>query len=384
MRPFIFTLLLGCVLIATPMLRAEPKPVTPPSSTATTPAEAELGAKVAEQVEKEFKLIKDDKTIERLQAIAARIAPVTQRPDVVYKCKILDTPMLNAMAIPGGTVYVTKGLLDAVESDSELAGVMAHEIAHNSLYHAKRMAEHEARASIGELLTIIASIYANKNSEVSTGQFIMMSELVKQALVNGYTTELEAEADRNGMLYLWKTKYYEPAGLYSVILGFRQEEMSHPKVEWGYLKTHPYSEERKTNLEQEMKELDIVPNLWRVINFHAEVVPVEDGKKGYTVKLGAVDVATFTVADGEKDAKARATAAVNAINRRLNKSYVQQFEVLLDFYDNQAEICLPSVPVITFTQADATAASVSLEYLGTRTKANIQNAIMREKTKRSW
>lgn len=79
---------------------AEPQkaPEYPPT---TTPAEAELGAKTAESIEKDYKLIKDDAQIARINAIANAIAPVTQRPQVVYKCKILDTGALNAMAIPG-------------------------------------------------------------------------------------------------------------------------------------------------------------------------------------------------------------------------------------------------------------------------------------------
>jgi len=364
---------------------AAPAAHAPLSPTATTPAEIELGKKVSEQMEKQFKLVKDDpKSVERCNTIANYLAPYTQRPDVVYTCKILDTGILNAMSIPGGTIYVTKGLLKAVESDDELAGVLAHEIAHNSLYHVKRMAQKEGKANLEQIALILASIYMNRHDEVTSGQFYYMSELVKEALLNGYTMDCEREADRNGMIYLSKQKRYDPAGLYSVMLGFKKDEDAHPKVNWGYLQTHPYSDERKTNLEQAMKELGITPNLWHVINFHAEVVPVDEGKKGYKVTLGGVDIITLTAADGTQDAKARATAAANAINRRFAKSYLQQFEVVMDCDDNTAVISMPTIPVLTLTKDDAKAAGVSVEYLGTLAKANIQNAIMRAKMARGW
>ena len=70
-------------------------------------------------------------------------------PGVAYVCKVLDTKAINAMSIPGGTVYVTKGLLDAVESDHELAGVLAHEIAHYSLYHVRRMIKKKKKSRVG-------------------------------------------------------------------------------------------------------------------------------------------------------------------------------------------------------------------------------------------
>ncbi|HEX2949993.1 MAG TPA: hypothetical protein VHV83_10585, partial [Armatimonadota bacterium] len=98
--------LLGAQLVWAAESPSTPAPPATPAhkSTATTPAEEELGKKTAEQIEKDVKLIKDDKTIAKLEAITAAIAPYTQRPDVVYHCKIMDTSEINAMAIPGGII----------------------------------------------------------------------------------------------------------------------------------------------------------------------------------------------------------------------------------------------------------------------------------------
>lgn len=394
MRPCIHCLMIIALLVTALGVRADtPAPAPPPapataqlSPTATTPAETALGKKVCAEIEKEFKPVKDEKATQRLNTIANNIAPYTQRPDVVYHCKILDTPSVNAESIPGGFIYVTKGLMNAVESDDELAGVLAHEIAHNSLYHVKKEMEKQKRANVGQVLALLASVYMNGSRvDASTAEFFMMSGYVKMAVLNGYSIGIEEQADRNGMLYLSKQHIYDPAGMYSVMLGFEQMEREHPGMDLGCFKDHPDSPERVRYLEEEMTALGIKPNLWHVIHFHAEMAPMEeDGKKGYMVKLGTVAVITFTVASGTQDPAARATAAVTAINTCLYRAFVQQFDVVADCNDETGVISMPNDPVFTLTKADAAAAGVTLEYLVSRTKANIQNAIMREKMKRNW
>ncbi|HOQ30630.1 MAG TPA: M48 family metalloprotease, partial [Armatimonadota bacterium] len=98
--------------------------------------EEKLGKEGCAQIEKEYKVIEDAAQLKRVHQILSALAPVTSRPEVTYRAKILDTEDVNALSLPGGFIYVTKGLLDIVESDDELAGVLAHEIAHNAHRHA--------------------------------------------------------------------------------------------------------------------------------------------------------------------------------------------------------------------------------------------------------
>jgi len=354
----------------------------PASSTATTPAEVELGKKTEEQfIKAGYKFVKDEKTIKKLNDMAVKIAPFTERPDVVYQCKILDIGELNAMATPGGNIYFTKGILAAVESDDELAGVMAHEIAHNSLYHAKKMMAREARASILQVASIVASLYANSDS-VSPMQMITMSELIKQALLNGYSVEMEIEADQHGVDYLYKLKEYDPIGLYSVILGFNKIAQGSVEENLGYLKTHPYSDERKRLIEKHLKDLGIPINLWRVVGFRAQVVPPAEDQKGYTVRLGAVDVVTLTESHTGLDAKSRATDAADAMNRRIMKDAIQQVDIRIDSQDGRSTIYFRSYPVLTLTTDDAEAAGMSLDALASLARQNIRDSIWRETVKR--
>jgi len=378
----LFTLALILTLIV-PVFAADKPPM---SATATTSAEAALGKHTAEEIEKEFKLVADPVMLAKLNAMAAEIAPFTQRPDVVYTCKILDTDALNAMAIPGGTIYFTKGLLKAVESDHEIAGVMAHEIAHNSLYHSKKMLEREKGASLAQIASVLAAIYVDSthpNSEVSPIEFLSMSEMVKQSLLNGYSVELEIEADRNAIDYLSRLKKYDPVGLYSVILGFRKMEKFQPQAEMGYLQTHPCPEERKVRMEKRFAELHIPINIWNVVDFRASVTLPAEGERGYTLKLGDVQVITFNTADSGHDVAVRAQEAANAINRRLTQAEIHQFDVDVDHFDGHVYVRIRHIPVFTLTQADADASGVSLDALGARTKQSIKEAIWREMAKRN-
>lgn len=354
----------------------------PPLSPTTTKSEAELGAKTAEQIEKDYKLIKDDAAIKRLNEICAALAPFTQRPGVIYSCKILDSGELNAMSIPGGTIYVTKGLLAAVESDDELAGVLGHEMAHNSLCHAEKMMKREAKLSMAQLLGVIGTIYASHGSSVDAAQVIMMSQLVKQSLQNGYTVDLESQADANGLDYLNKSKKYNPMGLYSVILGFRQMDKQSPQVEMGYLKTHPYSDERMQLIEDKLAQLGIPINLWQVVDFRAKLIDPKPGEQNYTVRMGSVDLFTFSQADGALDAKMRAQNAVNAINRALKRDYIQQYDVDCAMLDGKAVLRMRRIPVLTLTSMDAQAANASLDNLGDLTLQRARDAIWREVVKR--
>jgi hypothetical protein len=363
------------LLLSLPVL-AESHPPT------TTKAEEELGAKTAERIEKEYKLVEDEAELKRLNDMAAIIAPVTQRPGVVYTVKILDTGQLNAMVIPGGTIYVTRGLLKAVESDDELAGVMAHEIAHNALCHAEKMMKREARTGLVQLATVIAAVYSARNSDVGTGEVLVMSELVKRALLNGYSVDLEIEADAHAIDYLQQLEAYNPLGLYSVILGFEQMERHRPQIDMGYLKTHPYSDERKNLLKNKLDKMGIALNLWQVVNFRAKVVEPAEGETGYTVRLGEVELVTLSESDGDRDAKTRAEKAATAINRSLQRDYIQLFDVEVARIDGKTLLRMRRIPVLTLTDADATAAGLTVDALGALTLQRARSAIWQEVVKR--
>lgn len=372
---------------------AKPTSSIAPSPT-TTEAEAVLGKDVAKDVEKENKLVNDEKAIARLNTIANDIAPFTQRPGVKYTCKILDSDAINAMAIPGGIIYVTKGLLAAVETDHELAGVLAHEIAHNSCMHLKKLGDKEQKGTLWQLASVLASIYVgntanhgNNDNTMSSMQMLAMSQMVKEAVINGYTIELELDADLNAIDYLYKTKKYSPVGLYSVMLGFRQMEAFQGPSNLGYIQNHPNPQERLRVIKQRLEKLKFPINVWCVVNFTATVEAPAKDAAGYTLKLGNAAIFKYLAASGEQDAQARAAEAAQAINARLTiqDDEIQRFDITAkkNKDDNGVSIRIRNVPVMTLIPADLPQdATSTLAELSAQIVLKMQQSIANEQMKR--
>ena len=98
--------------------------------------EVDLGAKVARQIEKHYKINTDVDVNERVEKILKRIVAVCDRKDIVYFIKVINEDYMNAASLPGGYVYVFQGLLDKIDNDDQLAGVIAHEVGHINARHA--------------------------------------------------------------------------------------------------------------------------------------------------------------------------------------------------------------------------------------------------------
>ena len=317
--------------------------------------------------------------------MAAIIVPFTERPGVVYNCKIIEAGDPNAMSIPGGTIYFTTGLLKAVESDDELAGVLAHEMAHNSLGHVQQMLKSEARGKLAWLLATIASVFVrDSGGEIPPVAAIStMSSLVVQSLNNGYQEDMEMEADLHAVDYIYKSGKYDPLGIYSVMMGFQQMEQKRASADPGYLQTHPQSNIRLVTIEKRLKELGITMNLWRVLGFHAEAVPPKGDEKGYGLQMGVVSVVTFTVPMLPQTPEMRAASAVLAINTTLKQQYIQQFDVASTLLGGKAYITFGRKAVMVLTTEDAIAAGIPLAELAEKTTNNIKNAIWQEIIKHS-
>jgi len=362
-----------------------PAPIPKLDPTATTQAEKELGKKIADEIEKDSKMVKDDATIEKLNAMAAAIVPFTERPGVVYSCKIIAAGDPNAMSIPGGTIYFTTGLLNAVESDDELAGVLAHEMAHNSLGHVHKMLESEARGKLAWLLATVASVFVHDSggdtppiAAIST-----MSSLVVQSLNNGYQEEMESEADLHAVDYIYKSKKYDPLGIYSVMMGFQQIEQNRANVDPGYLRTHPEANVRLVTIEKRLKELGISMNLWRVQGFRAVMAEPQGDEKGYSLMMRTVKVITLTATVDNQTPATRIAEAVIAINAILQRQYIQQYDITSTLIDGKAYITFDRKAVLILTADDVTVAGIPLGQLADNATKNIKFSIWQEIIKHS-
>ena len=346
-------------------------------SPTTTKKETDLGNETLKEIEKVYKFVDDPEMIKKVTDIANEIAPFTQRPGVVYKCWILDSPAYNAMAIPGGYLFITKGLLGAVETDDELAGVIAHEVAHNSLNHFERSAKHESRASMWTMIGVFMGILAGETADI--GNLAVIGSITLQALNNGYTENLEREADTNAVIYLNKLGKYNASGLYTVMLGFKRIERERPPVYYGYLSTHPANDTRMRIIREQMARDGKSINVWISLGLRAKTK--EDVFSKEELYLGDSFIYRFTSADSKERAKA-AAESINKILIASDMTSVRPIDVKYNVYDNNsfADIIIARKTVFTITKDDAK--EWALKDVARSITDNIKNTLLNEMMRR--
>ena len=182
-----------------------------------------------------------------VEALGQKLAKHSHRTNLEYRFTVLDTPEVNAFALPGGFIYVTRGILAYLNSEAELAAVLGHEIGHVTARHSVRQMSAEQGANIG--LTI-ASIFLPALRNQAAGN---LSNIATGALLSGYGRDHELEADRLGAEYLARTGY--PVEAMMKVIGvlknqetfdaqLAREENRPPRAYHGLFATHPENDTR--------------------------------------------------------------------------------------------------------------------------------------------
>jgi len=160
-------------------------------------SEIDLGRSVAKQVEKQYGLVNDPELQARVAKIGARLAAVSDRPDMPYTFKVLNGKEINAFAAPGGPVYLFKGLADAMPSDEELAGIIGHEIGHIVKKHVLTNIE---RAMVAQLLLLGIGIAGG-------GMPAMLPSMAMSAVMAGFSRNVEEQADHLSVIHTMRAGF---------------------------------------------------------------------------------------------------------------------------------------------------------------------------------
>ncbi len=182
-----------------------------------------------------------------VDGIMKRVAQASDRPDIPYQIFILDTPIINAFALPGGYTYVTRGLLALANSEAELAGVIGHEIGHVTARHSAQ--RHTAAVGANIVANILGAV-ARAQAPGTENVVGRAAELGGGALLAGYSRGQEYEADDIGVRSSAKAGYQpEAAAQFLASLGREsafQAQLSNrrasPLADW--FSTHPNTTER--------------------------------------------------------------------------------------------------------------------------------------------
>ena len=205
----------------------------------STDKEVRIWERVAEQVEEQFEVIEDIDLNERLDLVLERIVQVCDRKGLLYFAKIIDEKeesgeeIINAVSLPGGYIYVFKDLMDKIENDDQLAGVIAHEVGHITARHGvKRL-----QAFYGAMLVQILSM-ETKNSDVAAGVSLAISSLFTE-----YSQQDEFQADQLAVKYMKKAGY-DPAQMIVFLEMLKEKQEKDPIRVYSYWRTHPHISRR--------------------------------------------------------------------------------------------------------------------------------------------
>lgn len=207
-----------------------------------TASEVAMGRQLAVQVEAKYPIYEDQQLTAYVDTIGQRAARVSDRTDLDYHFKVVDDDSFNAFTIPGGYVYVNRGLLARVNTEDEVAVVLAHEIGHIAARHAAK----QIQAQMGYSLIMDIAFGASGSQDLAQALNITFS-----LISSGYSREDELQADRLSVRYVSRAGFNPEAALR--VLGLIQElEKSDPANMLVFLRSHPPASQRIAVVKEEL------------------------------------------------------------------------------------------------------------------------------------
>src|SRR5579872_6743560 len=202
----------------------------------STATEVQIGQQAARQVEQENALVTDPVLNSWVNSIGDNLSQFRARPDIKYKFKVIDTNDINAFSLPGGFVYLNFGLLNFVNSEDELAGVMGHEMGHVERRHSITL---NAKAQVLNILLGLLSIASP--FVYRFGNMIDALSVLKMSRVD------ELQADQYGLLLMTRAGY-DPNAMVSFMDRLGKEYGESGGALAKYFETHPGSKDRVAHM----------------------------------------------------------------------------------------------------------------------------------------
>jgi predicted Zn-dependent protease len=218
--------------------------------------EIQMGLQAHKDVLKEYPALENPALQAYVAEVGQRLAQQSHRPQLAWHFTVVDSPDVNAFALPGGYVYVTRGIMAYLNSEAELAGVIGHEIGHVTARHGVRQQSAQTAAGLGAVLGSLLVPGLDNQAGAS------LLQTLAQAWTAGYGREHELESDRLGAQYLARAGY-SPQAMIDVIGVLKNQELfaadearregRQPRSYHGTFDTHPSNDVR---LKQVVGEAD--------------------------------------------------------------------------------------------------------------------------------
>ncbi|MBI4395700.1 MAG: M48 family metalloprotease [Elusimicrobia bacterium] len=219
------------------------------------PAERRIGEETRVRLIEEYGELKEPVLAEYVSALGKKIAVVSDRPRLDYVFTVLDTDMVNAFAAPGGFIFVTRGLLEEVESEAELASVLGHEIGHVCAWHSINMIEKQmGYGTLAALGAIVSGFQLGPEAMVMVAQ---TADLFTNLYLMGYSREYELEADRVGTRYMLSAGY-DPEAALMFFARLKKLEKQEGLDKWeSFFRSHPHTEDRVEQVRRYMERMNV-------------------------------------------------------------------------------------------------------------------------------
>jgi predicted Zn-dependent protease len=185
--------------------------------------ELAIGRREDPKVRKQYGVYNDPALQQYVNEIGQRLVKASHRPGIEYHFLVVDSPEVNAFALPGGYIYVTRGLIAYLNSEAELAAVLGHELGHVTARHSVQQLTAATAAGIG---ATVLQIFVPETRGAAGGNAI---NVLGSALLSGYGREHELEADRLGAEYLARTGY-DPQAMVRIVGVLKDQELLDGKI----------------------------------------------------------------------------------------------------------------------------------------------------------
>jgi predicted Zn-dependent protease len=207
----------------------------------STQQEIEMGTQYSQQINSQLPIVQDPELNRYINVLGDSIARLTSRTDITeanaWHFYIVDSKEVNAFAVPGGFVYVNRGLIERTQRMDQLAGVLGHEIGHVVKRHSIQQMQQQQGANIGVTLACVLTSICNNQA----GQAAI--QVGGTALFARFSRQDEAEADEEGIRNVVRAGI-SPNGIPEMFQILINERQSNPSAVEGWFATHPLEEDR--------------------------------------------------------------------------------------------------------------------------------------------
>lgn len=214
----------------------------------STQQEVDMGNQYSAQINRQLKLMQDPEIVRYINLLGDSIARVADDRSLDWHFYVVDSKEVNAFAVPGGFVYVNRGLIERTTKMDQLAGVLGHEIGHVTQRHTVKQMQAAQRANTGlTLACILTSVCEHEITNVAV-------QVGGGALFAKFSRDDESDADRVGIQYMVRA-HIDPRGIPEMFRILLRERASRPGGPDAWFRTHPLEEDRVQQTEAEIARI---------------------------------------------------------------------------------------------------------------------------------